>query len=720
MSLFGDFPDDGPAQQSATLFAVDQPRSRSAGLFDDERPAPNRTSSGGLFDDSTEGADPWALPSSKRVGRGALVKTLLPASDVPPSYAQAFEAVNEHGTVGFDVAQRLVDESGLPSGTQQTIMGILRPEGGESSHKLERGEFNVLLALIGLAQEGEEATLDSVDDHRRNLPRPNLSIFPTDLAPREPSPEPVPARPATPPKRPETTTSATSPVAPRTVRQTSFGLPENDPWASPDMHRGHTHSASVPYVNGASMASAPNLPIRTTSAFTTAASPAANAPARPPSSGEPGWGGYPASSNESFRGSSLEGRGAGSFAERPGGFGGPGGSEPSTRAPPVPRSLGGEEVIAVTSIAEKEGLLFFQHRNYLVASARRNSRVVRRYSDFVWLLDCLHKRYPFRQLPLLPPKAVTINGNYLATDNSFAEKRRRGLVRFTNALVRHPVLGQEQLVVMFLTVPTELAVWRKQATISVQEEFTGKPLPPGLEDSLPPTLQDVFEQVRVGVRRSAELYITLCNLLERLTKRNEGLAAEHMRFAAALGALAETSNDTYAVASDDVPALNAGLGAAARHLGQAKALLEDEARAWDEGVLEDCKRQRDCLVSVRDMFDRRDRLDRDNIPQLEKRIASAEARLQVLRERPEVGKEGEAQKVADGIIRDKGSIAAQHARSVFIRECIRDELAFFMGSQYHVGRLHQDWAAERVKYAELQADNWRGLADEVEGMPTGE
>ena len=34
------------------------------------------------------------------------------------------------------------------------------------------------------------------------------------------------------------------------------------------------------------------------------------------------------------------------------------------------------------------------------------------------------------------------------------EKRRRGLVRFSTALVRHPILSQEQLVVMFLTVPT--------------------------------------------------------------------------------------------------------------------------------------------------------------------------------------------------------------------------------------------------------------------------
>jgi sorting nexin-8 len=63
---------------------------------------------------------------------------------------------------------------------------------------------------------------------------------------------------------------------------------------------------------------------------------------------------------------------------------------------------------------------------------------------------------------------------------------------------------------------------------------------------------------------------------------------------------------------------------------------------------------------------------------------------------------------------------AQHARGVFVKECIRDELRFFQFSQYNVSRLHQDWAQERVKYAELQADNWRALAEEVEGMPLSE
>jgi sorting nexin-8 len=75
--------------------------------------------------------------------------------------------------------------------------------------------------------------------------------------------------------------------------------------------------------------------------------------------------------------------------------------------------------------------------------------------------------------------------------------------------------------------------------------------------------------------------------------------------------------------------------------------------------------------------------------------------------------------VESSIISDKESIVQQHARGVFIKECIRDELLFFQQSQYVVGKLHQDWSQERVKYAELQASNWRALSEEVENMPLG-
>lgn len=707
MSLFGD--DDVPSSRA---------KQSSGGLFDDDDARPAARTGNSLFADEMDNdSSPWTFPTPKKGGRASLVKSLLPASEVPESYIDTFDALVEAGDgagngISIEGAKKLLASSGIASAAQSKILEIVAQPGQESA---TRNEFNVLFALIGLAQEGEDITLDSVDERKSRLPVPTISL-PTSTKPAQEAPSTPPAarqQPSEP--QPPTPSRSRAPM-----RKQSFGDPESDPWGSPDLHKGHNHSS---YTSAGPQSNGDNVPstARTTSQFTThsVSNSISNQEGAQPSSlaSEGGWGGYNGSSSQPF---ATPGLSDGGFGTAPGG----GGPNPP---PELGRSIGrvgpggtgSEEVITITAIAEKEGMFLFQHRNYEVASSRRTTKVVRRYSDFVWLLDCLHKRYPFRQLPLLPPKRVGINGNPIAADASFLEKRRKGLTRFTNALVRHPVLNQEQLVVMFLTVPTELSVWRKQANLSVQEEFTGKPLPADLEDSLPKTLPDLFDTVRSGVRRSAESYINLCNMMERLTRRNEGMAAEYQRFSAALASLTETSQDTYAVDTNDVPLLNEGMNSTARHLDQSKQLLEDEARGWEEGVLEDFKRQRDTLVSVRDMFDRRDKYARDNIPALEKRISNNETKLQNIRNKPtEQTKPGEAEKVEDAIFKDKESIVQQHARGVFIKECIRDELLYFQKSQYHVSRLHQEWSQERVKYAELQADNWRALSEEVESMPS--
>ena len=162
---------------------------------------------------------------------------------------------------------------------------------------------------------------------------------------------------------------------------------------------------------------------------------------------------------------------------------------------------------------------------------------------------------------------------------------------------------------------------------------------------------DTFDTVRSGVRKSAETYIGLCNLLERLSKRNQGVAADYTRFATTLKSLTEESESTYAADTNDVPLLNEGIKSTAKHFETSRSLLEDEAHAWDEGVLEDFKRQRDSLVGVRDMFDRRDRYAKDNIPQLERRIESNETKLIAVRAKPEgLVKPGEIEKLEQAIM----------------------------------------------------------------------
>jgi sorting nexin-8 len=152
--------------------------------------------------------------------------------------------------------------------------------------------------------------------------------------------------------------------------------------------------------------STPNGIARTTSAFTTGGSQGSGGGSpvaeRSSDSAGTGW--------NSYNGSS------GGFAEQPtlgGGFGDPGdnpnrpGREPqSAVSQSISLPPGTGESVTITMLPEKEGMFLFQHHNYEVKTLRRGSSVVRRYSDFVWLLDCLQKRYPFRRLPLLPPKRV--------------------------------------------------------------------------------------------------------------------------------------------------------------------------------------------------------------------------------------------------------------------------------------------------------------------------
>lgn len=408
MSLFGD---------------SDEPPSRVAksSLFDEPAQSKGSTSMFGDVPAETDAGSPWDFTPRKnnsRKGHGNVVKALLADVSVPDLYIDTWDDVAKgQGNISADEARDFLKRAAV--GTTEGKIWSIVSNNGEST-TIGRGEFNVLLALIGLAQEGEELSLDAVDERKKSLPVPTL---------------------------PASSQSQARSGAKSDARKSSFGASfgDNDPWSSPALHKGHDHT------NGHSSA-----PQRTTSTFTTSATEPSDEP-----SGGSTFGGQSGSNtgSTSWNASTYDAAGSGPFDAAGAGSGGFGGEDdPAPRRPVratrTATSKGVEEVVTVSLLDEKEGMFMFQHRNYEVASVRRNSKVIRRYSDFVWLLDCLHKRYPFRQLPLLPPKRVAINGNHIAGDTSFLEKRRRGLVRALNALVRHPVLREEQLVIMFLTVPT--------------------------------------------------------------------------------------------------------------------------------------------------------------------------------------------------------------------------------------------------------------------------
>lgn len=164
MSLFGSSPPEEPITPSKS--------SHSQSLFNDERATGPVSSS--LFNDSTEdGASPWNMPTPKKAGRSQLVRNLLPANSVPESYVDAFDTLVESdyrtgsGSVSLAGARKIFEGSGLDVAEQSKIIGLVA-SGQEPSNGLSRSEFNVLVALAGLAQEKEDITLDGVDERRRS------------------------------------------------------------------------------------------------------------------------------------------------------------------------------------------------------------------------------------------------------------------------------------------------------------------------------------------------------------------------------------------------------------------------------------------------------------------------------------------------------------------------------------------------------------------------
>lgn len=175
MSLFGTSYDDGeptmsrhsPSKSKSSLFAEEP----ASSLFGDE----SSTTAVNQEDSRDEMPSPWNMSIRKKGGsRQAIVKSLLASEDVPESYVDAYdsamEASNSGGTgtgagVSVDVVKDLVSNSRLAPDEQESVLGIVT-SGGQ--HGLDRNEFNVLMALVGLAQEGEDVTLDSVDERRKS------------------------------------------------------------------------------------------------------------------------------------------------------------------------------------------------------------------------------------------------------------------------------------------------------------------------------------------------------------------------------------------------------------------------------------------------------------------------------------------------------------------------------------------------------------------------
>ncbi|CAE6475350.1 unnamed protein product [Rhizoctonia solani] len=374
----------------------------------------------------------------------------------------------------------------------------------------------------------------------------------------------------------------------------------------------------------------------------------------------------------------------------------------------------------VTIIPEKKGFLLNRYILYGVQTDR--GTVQRRYSEFAWLWDCLIRRYPFRVVPSLPPKRI-------GPDDQFLEQRRRGLARFLGFVLNHPILSQDGLLSTFLTEP-HLEVWRKQNSISLEEESMSKRVERIEEMSVPGDCGDKLAAVRKKLPGLVDHWTRISVIIERLIKRREGAAADFTRLTMTLNSLTEhNASCTLRGESDDCDlcaGVRNGLGRVAIRTGGLGEELDGRARVLTFTLMEAIKSQRDLYLAFQALFVRHDRLGGDTVDKLKKRVETAGAKhltlvnsLDGLQGPAKTKAQDEADKLRGSIEKDQHQIHTLLNRRVFIQYCMWHELRVVLHNRENtlLSLAVQQFVREESGFSERSHTTWAALSDEVENMP---
>ncbi|KAG8731091.1 Sorting nexin mvp1 [Ceratobasidium sp. 423] len=380
-----------------------------------------------------------------------------------------------------------------------------------------------------------------------------------------------------------------------------------------------------------------------------------------------------------------------------------------------------QESAIVTIIPEKQGFLLNRYVVYAVQTDR-GPAVQRRYSEFAWLWDCLIRRYPFRVVPSLPPKRI-------GPDDQFLEQRRRGLARFLVFILNHPVLSQDGLLSTFLTEP-HLEVWRKQNSISLEEESLSKRVERNEEMSVPGDCSDKLAVVRNKLPGLVDHWTRVSVIVERMIKRREGAAADFTRLTMTLNSLTEHNTScSLRGESDDCDlcaGVRTGLGRVAARAGGLGEELDGRSRALNSTLLEAVKSQRDLYLAFQALFVRQDRQGGDIVDKLKKRVETTGAKhiaivnsLEGLQGPAKTKAQEEGDKLRSSIEKDQHQIHTLLNRRVFIQYCMWHELRVVLHNRENalLSLAVQQFVREESEFSGRVHATWTSLSDEVENMP---
>lgn len=67
-----------------------------------------------------------------------------------------------------------------------------------------------------------------------------------------------------------------------------------------------------------------------------------------------------------------------------------------------------------------------------------------------------------------------------------------------------------------------MAIWRKNNTPDLEEEYLKKTITPEIEQRIPADLEERLSKVQKKLADNIEHYRNMCNIMERIARRQEG------------------------------------------------------------------------------------------------------------------------------------------------------------------------------------------------------
>ncbi|CAH6723411.1 sorting nexin Mvp1p [[Candida] jaroonii] len=391
-----------------------------------------------------------------------------------------------------------------------------------------------------------------------------------------------------------------------------------------------------------------------------------------------------------------------------------------------------KDIVNIKEVPEKEGLLF-KHINYVIShqvnlgmnAPAGMKKVIRRYSDFVWLLEYLLKKYPFRIIPGLPPKKFTVGAS---PDSQFLQRRRRGLYRFLNQIIKHPVLRGDAVVVTFLTVPTDLASWKKQAQIDYSLEFKGNKISPSFMNNIWPSIaEDFLEKWKIAessIGSIIESWTKIVLLVERYERRQQQIAYDNNKFVEMLNKFEDLNNAIYPFEDkkngvftnsnkDDMLSINSSINSISDFFNGSSKLIVDDIFEINTSILEKFKNYLDYLYSIVELFDRCKKLSGNNISQLQVKIKENEEKFNRLNNEEADIKGSDIAKLKQLIINDKQEMFQQLNKDWLIKQCCLQEFIKFQETQFLLSELWIDWSKGRTRYQQKLTNLHENMNDSI-------